>query len=111
MSRKVSPWRQRSSRPSHERRRLPARSGEFDPHQSMNTTARAWKEWLGEALAWAFGIIFIYSGCLKVGDPSQFLVSIRSFHFLPDPFAAWMALALPWLEIFAGLAVLTGWLR
>jgi putative oxidoreductase len=77
----------------------------------MNTTARAWKQWLGEALAWAFGIIFIYSGCLKVGDPSQFLVSIRSFHFLPDPFAAWMALALPWLEIFAGLAVLTGWLR
>jgi hypothetical protein len=46
-----------------------------------------------------------------VSDPAQFLVSVRSFHLLPDPFAAWMALALPWLEIFAGLAVLTGWLR
>ena len=77
----------------------------------MNSTARTWKHWLGEALAWIFGIVFIYSGCLKVQAPSQFLVSIRSFHLLPDPFAAWLALSLPWLEIFAGLAVLTGWLR
>jgi uncharacterized membrane protein YphA (DoxX/SURF4 family) len=77
----------------------------------MNSTARSWKHWLGEALAWAFGIIFVYSGCLKVQDPSLFLVSVRSFHLLPDPLAAWLALALPWLEIFAGLAVVTGWLR
>jgi uncharacterized membrane protein YphA (DoxX/SURF4 family) len=73
--------------------------------------AVTWKTVMVMALAWVFGVIFIYSGCLKVQDPSQFLVSVRSFHLLPDPFAAWLALALPWLEIFAGLAVLTGWLR
>jgi putative oxidoreductase len=77
----------------------------------MNPTARAWKHWLLEVLAWAFGGIFIYSGWLKVQEPARFLVSVRSFHLLPDPFGAWLALGLPWLEIVAGLAVLTGCLR
>lgn len=67
--------------------------------------------WVREGLAWIYGGVFIWSGWLKVQDPSQFLVSIRTFHLLPDPFAAWLALLLPWLEIFAGLCVLTGWLR
>ncbi len=30
---------------------------------------------------------------------------------LPDPFSAWLALGLPWLEIFAGVAVIIGVLR
>ncbi len=77
----------------------------------MNPVARTWKHWLLEVLAWVFGGIFIYSGWLKVQDPAHFLVSVRSFHLLPDPFAAWLTLGLPWLEIFAGAAVLTGWLR
>ena len=77
----------------------------------MNATARTWKHWLLEVLAWAFGGIFVFSGWLKVEDPARFLVSVRSFHILPDPFAAWLALGLPWLEILAGLAVATGWLR
>jgi putative oxidoreductase len=77
----------------------------------MNPKAATWKPWLGEAIAWVFGLVFIWSGWIKAQDPAQFLASIRSFHILPDPFAAWLALALPWLEIFAGLAVLTGWLR
>ena len=77
----------------------------------MTSGIRSRNFWLATVLAWAFGIIFIYSGWLKVQEPAQFLVSIRSFHLLPDPLAAWLALGLPWLEIFAGLAVLTGWLR
>ena len=77
----------------------------------MNPAARTWKHWLLEVVAWAFGGIFVYSGWLKLQDPARFVVSVRSFHILPDPFAAWLALALPWLEILAGLAVLIGWLR
>jgi len=71
----------------------------------------AMKPWLREVLAWVFGLVFIWSGWTKAQEPAQFLASVRSFHILPDPFAAWLALALPWLEIFAGLAVITGWLR
>ena len=67
--------------------------------------------WVRAVVAWFFGGVFIWAGWVKVQDPAQFLVNIRSFHLLPDPFAAWLALLLPWLEIFAGLCVLTGWLR
>jgi putative oxidoreductase len=73
--------------------------------------AGTWKKVVVWALAASFGLVFIWSGVLKVRDPAQFLADIRSFHLLPDPFAAWLALFLPWLEIFAGIAVITGWLR
>jgi uncharacterized membrane protein YphA (DoxX/SURF4 family) len=73
--------------------------------------AGQWKTVVIWTLAATFGAVFIWSGVEKVSDPAQFLVNIRSFHLLPDPFAAWLALVLPWLEIFAGIAVITGWLR
>ncbi len=77
----------------------------------MRTASRNWKHWLREALAWAFGAVFIWSGWVKLRDPAAFLVSVRGFRILPDPLAAWLALGLPWLEVLAGLAVLVGLLR
>ena len=62
-------------------------------------------------LALLFGGLFLWTGVLKVRDPSLFLLNVRSFDLLRDPYAAWMALFLPWLEIFSGLAVITGVLR
>ena len=67
--------------------------------------------WVYEALCWAFGIVFIWAGWVKALEPATFLTSVRGFRILGDPYEAWLALGLPWLEIFAGLAVLTGWLR
>lgn len=64
-----------------------------------------------QALCFIFGAVFIFAGGVKVGDPQLFLTAIRGFRVLPDPFAAWLALGLPWLEIFCGLAVMTGFLR
>ncbi len=63
------------------------------------------------AVAWIFGGVFIFSGFVKVRDPQLFLMQIRGFHLLGDPFAAWLALGLPWLEIFCGVAVVIGFLR
>ena len=54
------------------------------------------------------GALFVYTGWLKAEDPIRFLESIRSFHILDDPYAAWVAMGLPWLEIFAGIALVTG---
>jgi putative oxidoreductase len=62
-------------------------------------------------LAILFGAIFLYAGVLKAYDPSAFLADVRSFALLPDPYAAWLALGLPWLEILAGMAVILGVLR
>ncbi len=58
-----------------------------------------------------FGGVFVYAGAVKAWDPAAFLLDIRSFELLPDPWAAWLAMSLPWLEIFAGLAVMIGLLR
>ncbi len=67
-----------------------------------------WARWL---LFLVFGGVFVYAGALKAAHPIAFLDDVRSFQLLSDPFAAWLALALPWLEILAGLAVITGLLR
>ncbi len=58
-----------------------------------------------------FGGVFVYAGVLKVADPMSFLDDVRSFDLLGDPWAAWLAMGLPWLEILAGLAVMSGLLR
>lgn len=58
-----------------------------------------------------FGGVFVYTGALKAADPMAFLEDVRSFDLLSDPWAAWLALALPWLEIFSGIAVASGVLR
>lgn len=67
--------------------------------------------WLRRALALVFGGVFVYAAVLKLKDPGRFLIDIRSFDMLPDPFAAWLALVLPWIELLCGLAVITGALR
>lgn len=67
--------------------------------------------WTLRVLSLLFGGVFVYAGWLKVQDPGLFAVAVRSFDMVPDPYAAWLALTLPWLEIFAGLAVITGVLR
>lgn len=59
-------------------------------------------------LRMALGALFVWTGWVKVQDPTEFLFSIRSFHLLPDPWAAWVAMGLPWLEIAAGAALVTG---
>ncbi len=64
--------------------------------------------WFLRILALLFGGVFIFAGVMKVRDPHLFLMDVRSFDLLPDPYAAWLALSLPWLEIIAGLAVITG---
>ena len=67
--------------------------------------------WLRRILALLFGGVFVYAGLLKLRDPGRFLIDIRSFDMLPDPYAAWFALGLPWIELLCGLAVITGVLR
>ena len=56
----------------------------------------------------ALGGLFVWTGWEKAREPITFLNNIRSFHILPDPYAAWVAMGLPWLEIFAGAALVLG---
>jgi uncharacterized membrane protein YphA (DoxX/SURF4 family) len=59
-------------------------------------------------------LILIFYGVGKLGDPADFLKSIHTYGILPTDPAYWLnlsAIALPWLEILAGIAILLGVLR
>ena len=61
-------------------------------------------------LEWLFRLVlaglFLQAGYEKAKAPAQFLEDLRSFHLLPDPYAALVALGLPWLELFCAAGVL-----
>ncbi|MEY2543151.1 MAG: hypothetical protein QOE81_612, partial [Verrucomicrobiota bacterium] len=52
------------------------------------------------------GGIFIYAGVIKALDPVQFANDIDNYKMLPWSVSVRLALYLPWLEIFCGLAVI-----
>lgn len=65
--------------------------------------------WMG--LAAILGAVFIYAGAAKISDPGKFGRDILNFRIVPWSVAIRVAFFLPWLEIIAGLALLTGFLR
>jgi uncharacterized membrane protein YphA (DoxX/SURF4 family) len=74
-------------------------------HVRRRRLLRALVSWTSRIILAAF---FLAAGILKAVDPIRFAEDIRNYQLLPDPFPALLALVLPWLEIFAALAVLTG---
>ncbi len=59
----------------------------------------------------AFGALFLWSGIAKIKDPISFAEAIRNYRLIGDPFAVALAHFLPWLEVFAGAAVMWERLR
>ena len=52
------------------------------------------------------GGIFVYAGVVKVLDPVQFANDIDNYRTLPWFVSVRLAVYLPWLEIFCGLALI-----
>ena len=52
------------------------------------------------------GGIFVYAGVVKVLDPVQFANAIDNYKTLPWFVSVRLAVYLPWLEIFCGLALI-----
>ncbi len=64
-------------------------------------------EWL---LRLCLGGLFVWSGVVKLQDLPEFLESVGNyqFEFLNEPYDAVVTYTLPWVEVFAGLAVISG---
>lgn len=45
----------------------------------------------------------------KLFDPILFTAQVRALDSVPDPWNAWIAMALPWIEGFTGVALLLPW--
>lgn len=58
-------------------------------------------------VAIVIGGLFIYAGAVKIIDPVEFARDIDNYKVLPWQPSVWLALYLPWLEFFCGLALIT----
>jgi hypothetical protein len=58
-------------------------------------------------IAILIGALFIYAGVVKIIDPVEFARDIDNYKMLPWTIGLGLALYLPWLEIFCGLALVT----
>ena len=52
--------------------------------------------------------MFIYAALYKIVEPGSFAKSIWYYHLAPGSLINLMAVLLPWLEIFAGVALIMG---
>lgn len=60
----------------------------------------------------ALGGIFIYASIDKIAHPAEFAKIIANYAILPDFLVTLPALALPWVELIAGLCLVAGlWTR
>ena len=52
------------------------------------------------------GGIFVYAGALKIWEPGRFATDVHHFQLTPWTVSVLVAVYLPWLEVFAGLALI-----
>lgn len=68
--------------------------------------------WLTIRVQLALGAVFIAAALPKIADPPAFAHAIYNYRILPGQLINAMALVLPWVELFAGLAlILDFWKR
>ncbi|MCX7867612.1 DoxX family protein [Limisphaera sp. VF-2] len=66
-------------------------------------------EWLGLVLRWALGAWMLSMGLVKAWDPVAFLKAVRQYELVSAPWLLnTVAIAVPWLEVFCGLLMVTG---
>lgn len=63
-------------------------------------------DWINTGCRWTIGLIFIYAGATKLIAPTTFAVLIEAFGFVPEILLMPVAIALPALEVAAGIGLL-----
>ena len=56
------------------------------------------------------GAVFIYASIDKIQNPADFAKAIANYHVVPFGLENTMALVLPWLELFAGVFIIVGFM-
>jgi len=69
------------------------------------------RDWIVLLLRIALGLVFIYSSWSKIADPPGFAEMVWNYRILPGNLVNPVAITLPWLELLAGLALLSGFVR
>jgi len=70
----------------------------------------SWQSKLTLALRILLGAVFIYAAWTKLQQPwALFALSIDAYGLLPEAAVIAVARTLPWVELFLGLLLLSGW--
>jgi uncharacterized membrane protein YphA (DoxX/SURF4 family) len=56
----------------------------------------------------AVGLVLLAAALAKVGDPASLATQIRNYHMMPAGPENLFAITLPWIELLAGLALVSG---
>ncbi len=67
--------------------------------------------WLAIAVRVSLGCIFILSSWPKIADPPAFAQMVSNYKLLPESMVGPAAIVLPWLEMVAGTALVSGIFR
>ncbi len=67
--------------------------------------------WISLLVRVALGLVFVYSSWAKIADPPAFAEMVWNYGILPGFLVNPIAIILPWLELLAGLALISGFLR
>jgi uncharacterized membrane protein YphA (DoxX/SURF4 family) len=67
--------------------------------------------WIALLLRLFLGFAFVWAAMLKLRDPLAFATAVESYQVVSAGWARWVALGLPWLELWAGLGVFFPGLR
>ncbi|NCG07958.1 MAG: hypothetical protein GWO81_00040 [Verrucomicrobia bacterium] len=66
-------------------------------------------------IAWTLrvllGICFVWAAGSKLRDPLGFAAAVESYRVVGSELSRWVALGLPWLELWAGIGLALPWLR
>lgn len=65
-------------------------------------------KWLIFALRLILGVIFIVASISKIQDIDKFISTVSGYRMLPDSMAHLYAIIVPWVELFAGCALIPG---
>jgi putative oxidoreductase len=80
----------------------------------MSRIRAAWLQnpWLVTLVEVALGVIFIAAALPKITDPPAFAHMIYNYRMLPGGAVNVLALVMPWIELFCGIALVLGvWRR
>lgn len=71
----------------------------------LPTKGRLAAYWLARIV---LGLIFFYSGLVKIADAQLFVTAVENYRLLPDFLAPFLAVVLPWIELAAGVLLVSG---
>jgi uncharacterized membrane protein YphA (DoxX/SURF4 family) len=78
------------------------------PSSSVRPPSASFARIFWRVVAIIIGGLFIYAGAVKIVNPAEFARDIDNYKVLPWQIGVGLAFYLPWLEILAGLALITG---